>query len=115
MTKRKLYQTKNVLFYQEPVFTIMDWLVQLIEKHKDRYGVEPRKILMTEDQWRQYEVEVTEQSPQVASHYQVAGYPMITTFNKRVTSKRPGVPALHFRGIPIVVSGQWKRLLDRLK
>ena len=107
--EHKLYQTKNVLFYAEP--TILIRLIQLIESHNKRYSADPKRIFITGEQWREYEIEVSGENPDLAYSYSVAGYPRITISNKKPFRGQRGVVALHFRGIPVVVDGQWKGLL----
>ncbi len=91
-SRKKLYRTKNTLFYVEP--TIVSRLMQLYYAHGEKYRQLPRVIYMTKKEWKDYEEEVC-RNPHIRHEYASRGYP-------RIKHKGAWVPCLSFRGVPVI-------------
>lgn len=107
----KLYQTKNVLFYSES--TIVSRLIQLFNSHKKTYGQVPKRIYMSKAQWSAYEEYLSKNTPYLGYEFETTGYPRITKSSKypsRTIKVKEGIICMTFRGVPIVMKEDWKRL-----
>ena len=91
--KRKLYQTKNAMFYSEP--TIVSRLIQLWDNHREKYSVSPKVIYVAEKDWDKYNEEIQLFYPLAAHLYNTTGYLKV---------KRNGIwfNSLLFRGISVI-------------
>ena len=109
----KVYKTKNTLFYSKP--TIVSRLMQLCDRYHDENGRPPRRIYMTEEEWRDYEEELC-RDPQLRHHFSALGYPKYVPWSKSIKPPTTnGIICLTFRGIPVVSIKRWKEFRERKK
>ena len=100
------------MFYSTP--TVISRLIQLFDYHVKKYGQDPRRICMTKKEWDSYKEEVYE-NPTTAYIYAAMGFLKV---NKKLQVSRrakKSVICLSFRGVPVVMIEDWKKLIKEDK